>query len=468
MIQYWRRETNQHHFFKSKALIFYFTISLSFFVTSCKNSESDLGLNLRPDKGEFYSAETDTFTVNAFTVNEDSIKTDSLSTNILGVINDPPFGISVASIASEITVTQVGLSFGTTPKVDSVILYIRWDKIYNYGNTNTVQTMKIYTLNEKIEDSKKYFSNHKTQIGTQIGTWSGIFNIKDSVTIKEGGKTVKKAPGLLIKLQKDFGELLANANASVYSSVPTFKEFIKGIVLVPQQTGLASGQGAIVGIDFFSGNSQLMVNYNDTSQHVFVFNNNCENFNTYDIKHTNPDLLNQLSNPGKHYNTTFVQSMSSCKTKIEIPYLFNLVENTVNQKIVINEAALVFTPLNGSVSSYYALPSRLYLFEPDKVTKENKPILDFIDFLDPELGPFSLYGGTYNSLTGEYTIRFTRQLQFMLDQYKLTNDKNFNRGFYVTIPSDKPITPTRLILDNTRLPNHKALKFRITYSKIKT
>ena len=184
----------------------------------------------------------------------------------------------------------------------------------------------------------------------------------------------------------------------------------------------------------------------------------------YDVQHTNPDLLNQLANPGKHYNKTYVQTMGGCKTKIEIPYILNLVPAAKNERIIINEAALVLTPKNGSFSTSYTLPARLYLFQPDKDNKQNSAIIDFIDYLDPKLSIFSLYGGGYNSLTGEYTIRFTRHLQYLLDQ----NDKNLNRGFYVTIPSDKPITPTRLVLDNTRLPNYKALKLRITYSKIKT
>ena len=62
MIRCWRLVTNPILHFKPKGLVFYITL-LILFVASCKNSESDLGLNLRADKGEFYSAETDTFTV---------------------------------------------------------------------------------------------------------------------------------------------------------------------------------------------------------------------------------------------------------------------------------------------------------------------------------------------------------------------------------------------------------------------
>jgi hypothetical protein len=464
MIQCWLRAINLLLFSKPSGLKFYLIIFISVFIVSCKNSDSDLGLNLRPDKGEFYSAETDTFTVIAYTVEEDSIKTDSLSTNILGAMYDPQFGISTSGIATEATITQANISFGTTPKVDSVILYIRWDKAYAYGNTKSKQNMKIYTINEKIDDSKKYFSNYKPSLGSEIGNWTGNFNITDSIKLKQGKTIVKKGPGLLIKLNTSFGELLAKADPTVYSGVPTFKEFLKGIVFEPSKLGLTSGEGAILGADFFSGNSQIIVYYNDTLQHAFVFNNNCENYNLYTTDNNNTNIINQLAKPGMHYPSTYVQSMGGCKTKIEIPYLFNLIKNTVNERVIINEAALVLTPLNGTITTQYPLPNRLYLLQPDEKTKENAPILDFLDFLDPGFGRYSLYGGGYNSLTGDYTIRFTRHLQNILDQ----KNENLNRGFYVTIPSDKPITPSRVVLNTTRTSSNKALKLRITYSKIKT
>ncbi len=467
MTQYWQSKTKLWLRAKSVGFIYILILLSGVAITSCKNTDSDLGLNLRPDKGELYSAETDTFTVNAFTVREDSLKTDSLSTNLLGAMVDPEFGLSSAGVATQLTLTQIDLSFGATPKIDSARLYIRWDKDYFYGNLSSNQSMKIYYLKDSISSGMKYYSNIKPLLGEEIGEWAGSFNLKDSITVKENGRTVKKAPGLLIKLNKKVSEDFAKASASVYGSVSAFKTFVRGIVIVPQSLGIPSGQGAIAGVDFFTGNSQLVVHYNDTMQHSFVINNSCENYNMYNTNHSNPDILNQIANPGKHFNTTYIQTMGGCKTKVEIPYILNLCNLAMpNERIVINEAAFVFTPQNGSISTSYGTPIRLFLLQPDKTTNLNSPILDFLDYIDPKMGAFSIYGGGYNSLTNEYTIRFTRHLQYLLDQYKL-NGTNLNRGFFVTIPSDKPITPTRLILNNTRLPNYKALKFRVTYSKIK-
>lgn len=467
MIQSWRPAISHYIGYGSKKNVVYLLLSFWLLLFSCKNSESDLGINIRPDGGTVFSDQTDTFTVNAFTVREDSIKTDSLSTNTLGAMNDPLFGISTAGIASQLTLSQADISFGATPKVDSVILYIRWDKDFHYGNLNSTQFMNVYYLNENIEESKKYFSNYQAQLGAEIGIWNGNFNLTDSVKLKAGKKIITKAPGLRIKLYKKVGEDLANANPLVYSSVLLFKQFLKGIVLLPQKGGIAVGEGAIAGADFFSGNSQLIVHYNDTLQHTFTFNNSCSNFNVYDIKHSNPDLKNQLQHPSMPASKTYVQSMGGCKTKIEIPYLLNLVKDLKNERIIINEATLVLTPQNGTVSTTYPLPGRVNLFQPDKISKRNSAILDFLDFIDPIIGKYSIYSGGYNTLTGQYTIRFTRYLQDMLDKNLIIGENN-NRGFYVTIPSDQPITPSRLVLDNTRNSGYKALKLRITYSKIKT
>lgn len=464
MIQCWPPAIKHRFLFRSHCYHFLFPVVICMVAYSCRNSETDLGLNLRPDKGEFYSAESDTFTVLAYTVAEDSIKTDSLSTNLLGAMHDPEFGLSLSGIASEITITQSGLDFGVSPKVDSVLLYMRWDKSYQYGNTKSKQRLKLYTVNEKIEDAKSYYSNYKVALGTEIGNWTGTYNLNDSVSLKTGKTLSKKGPGLLIKLNKSFGESMAMADA--YGSVEKFKEFLKGIAFLPQEAGLLPGEGSIIAADFFTGASQIVVYYNDTLNRQFFFNTSCENFNTYSVKHSNADLANQLSKPKQHYNKSYIQSLGGCKTKIEIPHLLNLVKNISGERIIINEAALVLTPYNGSVNSHYGLPVRLNLFQPELNTNQNKLIIDLLDYLDPVYGGYALYGGSYNSLTGSYTIRFTRHLQNVLDTY-LISGENLNRGLFVTIPSDRPITPSRLILDNTRQANYKALKFRISYSKVK-
>lgn len=462
---FWVVKVSRLFSIKYKFLIHNLTLVILLSVFSCKNTDSDLGLNLMPDKGEFYSAQTDTFTINAFTVKDDSVKTDSLSSNILGSINDPLFGTTSSSVASQLTITQTGISFGAAPKVDSVVLYIKWDKNYYYGNLKSIQSLKIYELNEKIEESKQYFSNHKISLGSLIGTWSGNFNHNDSLSIKYEQQKIKVPPGLAIKLQNSIGEKLATANSTVYSSVESFLEFFKGIAIISESTGLNPGEGGISAIDMFSGISLLMVYYNDSLQHNFELNNNCSNFNIYDYNHSNPDITNQIANKGKNYSTTYIQTMGSCKTKIEIPHLLNLVKELKNERIIVNEAALIFTPLNGTVSTTYTLPLRLNLFQPD-IKNHDSAIIDFVDYIDPSTSYYSKYGGSYNTLSGDYTIRFTRQLQYIFDQY-LINGKNINKGFFVKIPSDRPVTPTRIVLDNSRNGAYKFLKFRITYTKIK-
>jgi hypothetical protein len=468
MTQFWLLATKTKPFFKSKGLIYSFLLTSSLFMASCRNTESDLGLNLRADKGEIYAAETDTFTVNAFTVREDSLETSSLSTSLLGAMNDPDFGISTAILATQISITQKDISFGPTPKLDSAILYIAFDKKYSYGNLNSTQYMNVYYLNEVLDINKKYFSNYQATLGTEIGVWNGKFSLTDSVSFREGNKIVKKAPGIKIKLNKKVATDLANADPSVYSSIESFKAFLKGIVLIPQKGGIASGQGGIASVDIRSGNSKLIIHYNDTSQQSFVLNDNCVHFNNYSKKDLNSDLISQLAKPGTHQNTSYVQSMAGCKTRIEIPHLLNLAKNLNNERIIINEAALVFTPKNGSISSEYPLPLRLNLLQPKNAANDQYSdlIQDFLDYINPQIGVRSGYGGTYNSLTGEYTIRFTRHLQSVVNKYFETGE-NLNRGFYVTIPSDSPMTPSRLILNNTRLPNYKALKLRLTYTKVK-
>jgi hypothetical protein len=72
---------------------------------------------------------------------------------------------------------------------------------------------------------------------------------------------------------------------------------------------------------------------------------------------------------------------------------------------------------------------------------------------------YTNYGGLYDATTGSVTFHFNRHLQNILDQYLITG-QDLNKGFFLTIPSDFPITPGRFYMDNTKT------KVKIIYTKL--
>src|SRR2546425_812261 len=98
-------------------LIFNFRFSLililSFLIITggCKKPE-DLGLNVLPSSDPLGTPFSDTATILSVTTREDSLKSDELSRMVLGSYNEPEFGLSDASVFTQILL-------GNTPSLRS-------------------------------------------------------------------------------------------------------------------------------------------------------------------------------------------------------------------------------------------------------------------------------------------------------------------------------------------------------------
>jgi len=75
------------------------------------------------------------------------------------------------------------------------------------------------------------------------------------------------------------------------------------------------------------------------------------------------------------------------------------------------------------------------------------------------------YGGNLDPETNTYTFHVNRHLQDLLDTYLATGEKK-DRGFYLIIPSDNPITASRLVLDNSQNGTEPKIEFKVTYIKL--
>jgi hypothetical protein len=436
-----------------------------FFAFSCKKKDSDLGLNLRSDNGLIDAIVVDTFKVIAYTVKQDSLRTDSLNSNTLGAINDPVFGTSVASLHVNFKLDELGFDFGPTPKFDSIILsMVHYNAQDYYGDTNSTIKLNIYRLDEKLVSANKYFSNYQFSKSDLIDTWEGEFGPTDSAIFTEKGKVITGLPQLRIKLDQNFGQSFIDNAPGIFTSQETFDDFLNGIAIVPDASGLAIGQGVIAPFLLTSIHSNLTLYYNDSLIKEFNINNSADRVNTYELSNWSADISNQLSNPGVNSPQVYVQSMGGLKAKIEIPELFDLVKD--GNRIMINEAKITFQIEPGSDVDGFVAPDRMLMFVPSQNTNTDSV---FIDLRDAVLPPNSAWVGRTNyggSRDGDsYTFHFNRYLQELLDDY-LIQEKNGNRGFYLTIPSDNPITPTRMILGNDPNEPNKKIKLKITYTKL--
>jgi hypothetical protein len=453
---------NKNNFkIKAKGLIPLFFLLI--FFGACKKESTQIGVGL---SGDLTGSDTMVTYQNIITrtVLDDSLSSDNLATNILGVINDPIFGYGKASLVVEPLLTEEGGDF-TNKEIDSVVLVLNYDieqvvgffpKLLRYGDMESELEIEVYQLQDTLEN-KRYTHKFNPTLGAKLGQFTGKFSF-DSVSRVVDGESIKVAPQMSITLDNSFGTTLFNN----VSSTTAFKNALKGLVLVPKSNPI-SGEGAIVGIEASNPFSGITVYYDDTLTKVFPLGSSSAKINLFE---TTPSgaIASQMSGTG-HFNTTYAQSLGGTKIKVDIPELNQIIE--MGEEIVINEASINFIVDASSVTSNYPVPSRLLLQIPDTtggVVAGGKSII-FIDAFDrlnnPNFAGLANYGGDYSE--GGYTFRFNRYLQQLVKEYIATGVNNFN-GFYLSVPSDFPVTPARTVLntDNTT----GAMKVSITYTKL--
>ncbi len=437
--------------------------------SACKKEASNIGIGFIPNAGNSNSI-TETFLdISVRSIHEDSLRTDTLNTNILGAINDPIFGTTSAGLIVQPLLSEAGDDL-SGEIVDSVILRLKYDKaqiiggvehVIKYGDLNTDIELNVYRLLDELAPEDKYYSDFEPSLGELVGTFSGKFEFFDSVLQVTDGDSTMLAPHLEIKLTNNFGQDIIDKSGLVFSSAEQWLEYLNGLVIVPNASALNMGEGAFVGIEAASTQSRLIIHYADTLSREIPLGPASERINFYNYDDQSVNITAQKQGSG-HFNTTYIQSLGASKIRIDIPALDTLIER--GEKIVINEAVLKVNVDKATVEENYPAPARLILFKPG-TDGLNSAIIDYIDDILPPSGWFghTNYGGTYDIEDKSYDFHFNRHLQGLIEEYINTGVNHFD-GFYLAIPSDFPITPSRAVLDTD--PSNEGIKVSVTYTKL--
>jgi hypothetical protein len=146
----------------------------------------------------------------------------------------------------------------------------------------------------------------------------------------------------------------------------------------------------------------------------------------------------------------YLQSMGGVQAVVSFPYIEDWADD---QKIVINEAKLVFS--NANTDSDFYPPGELVFFT----------LFDSgeLGFLEEQFEGASYFGGTYDPVSGQYFFRITQQLQKIL-----VNEADNNR-FSLGI-SGASLSPNRVVLVGPNPANadqfQKRVKLNLIYTKL--
>lgn len=442
-------------FLISTALIF-FLISLT---TSCESDPAVIGIDLLPDEEKLTVLYSDTTTVLVHSVFADSIKTDETSRNLLGSYIDPVFGLNTISIATQVRLSSVSVDFGENPVLDSIVLSFEYTTIpaslgsplVAYGDTTTVQTIKVFEINEDLVYDTAYYSNHNLSIKTtELASENVSFKPTDSIMVDT---SLVKAQ-FRIRLSEEFGNSIINAPEDALASVDGFLDFMKGLYIRPEPV---STGGAIVFFDLTVAASRLTLYYHNDEEektsYPFLINTLCARFMKFDHDYSlgDPSFIEQLNGDTTLAADNFyLQTLGGVEARVSFPYINDWKKD---QRIILNEAKLVF--YNADTASGFSPPLELFFF----VLNEDGSL----GFLDEQFEGTRYFGGYYQKASGEYFFRITQKLQKIIDGDQ--NNTTFSLGV-----SGASLMPNRVVLNGFNPQNadqyNNRIRLKLIYTKL--
>ncbi|MES2417812.1 MAG: DUF4270 domain-containing protein [Bacteroidota bacterium] len=418
------------------------TLLISLFLfASCENT-STIGLEIDPGKAVEGNL-IDTISITSRTMMDDDAITYGLNRHPLGILNDPIFGTTEASIAMSVGLPTQEYSFGKDAIIDSAVLVLNYSSEF-YGDSTKNYSIDVHQLSSNLNDAPSYLSaqtyaTNNTLIGNKTGRLFPNTKYKITDIVSDDKDTLKTVtPQIRIKLANDFIQNnILNLTAADLKSDVSFGNAFKGLHV--QVNKAASTANGMMFIDFATTNSSLSLYYRkadsvtngiDTVNAVFPISTTT-NAIAATIKHnySGTPIATQLNNPNQQYAVTYLQPMSGLRNKITFPYLAKFTENI--GKIVVNKAELVIDLSAGTDTNPFNGAPRLSLYKYDIAEKRTNVEVN-------DTSPEAI-GGYYDSIKKQYIFNLTVYIQ------NLISGKTVDYGTYLApIPTNEFLTTPSL------------------------
>ncbi len=431
---------------------------------SC-NEPNDLGMDLLPSNDLVrINSLVETESISSYTFREYPIRTDEPSKSLLGVFNDPLFGKTEINFASQFRL-QYQPDFGTNAVVDSVRLFLYYR--FLYGDTTTMQRIKIYELDESLiidttsasggsYDYPYYQDVDLKSMASpiQIGELEFTPQVaQDSAS----GDTLYQL--LKVPLDISLGEKLVNADSSQTKNNDVFLEYFKGLyieaekddpeggtVLYLEASSRSSFQGSAL-LVYYNNDENIAEEEPDTLYNAYVITNLCARVNSISHDYSGTPFETNLNNDtGPADSLIYVQATGGLKSKVLIDNL-SLWRDSANTAI--NKAVLVFqVDTIASEIDKFPPPSQLLFTYINEDGDEYLPV----DYAFSHI----FYGGVLNTNNYTYSFNITQHLQRIID------GETENLGFFLTT-AYKNSEAKRVVLKGSS--SKTGIRLIITYSK---
>lgn len=401
--------------------------------SSCKKDFSTLGLDLQPGSDKINGISLDTVTLKSFTTKEDSLSTDERTFSLLGSYTDPIFGRTDASFLSQIRLSTSNVTFGTSPVADSIVLYLDYSSYY--GDTNTLQNVSVYELENDVFIDSSYYSNLNI----------ANFIPNNLLLANQDYYPKPNDTSIAIKLDISLANKLVNADPDSLIDNTVFLKLFKGIYVKTQSI---LSNGAIIYFDLISARSKVTLYYHnstDTLKFDFLINSSCARVNLFKHDYTTSTINTVIGDSLTNDSLIYLQAMSGLMSKIKMPYLSSLKNDS---SIAIVKAELII-PVNNYDATFYKTPTKLLLVGYNSSGS--------YEFLPDYLVNSSYFGGAFYASDSTYRFNISRYVQQLVDNSRT----DYGMALFV---NENRVSANRVILRGPKCKNN-GMRLSITYLK---
>lgn len=410
--------------------------SLFLLLTGCQEDPGIIGRDILPDSDGIAFRKDSAEMVSTMTVRADSIVSSHKDAQLLGDIHDPVFGYSKAEFITRYGNTGTTHSFGTNPKVDSVIL-----TLYNYhyfGNDDALIRAGVYEFTGDLRGDTNYYSNFDvTGLYNQSGLGSVQFHPADTLV------------RIRIENQQYIDRIL-NAEDTLFRSYELFREEFRGLYITAEDPGQG---GAVVYFNLSDPLSAMRIYYanddHDSLSYEFGISANYPNLNLFSHDYRGTPVEPYLNDMPGNDSILFLQALGGVQAMIRLPEIDKWRDSA---DVAINRAELSVTPIfdNRFDIPSGARPEALSLF----TLGEDGRLKYLYDYL---LNPDG-FGGKYNDAKNVYIFNVTYHLQHLIRNADTGSD------FVLTVRSNA--SRQRTILEGGASLRDHPVRLKIVYSKL--
>lgn len=393
-------------------------IGITFSLSACEWGDQIESL-AQPNPDDFAVLLSDTVTIQLSTIGADSIMTGGPSRMLVGTYKDPYFG-KVRAMNFFQPTTESGVSIVENAEYDSLILSMRYDNSYSYGDTTQALNLSIYKLLADILDKNSYWNHNSTVYDpTPIGKVRIVPRPTTSDVLK-------------IRLSDALGkQIFQMAKDNKLTSNTDWINLVKGLVVMPA----ATDNGPVIGFKMRLGMDSTSVQLHYHTPLVSEYKKDSTIFKieaSYNQIVADPagtqlaklPANKRLSLPAAQSgNMAFMQAGTGIMMRVDLPYLKHF---KYTKYTAINKAFLRIRPLRASVTNALRVPPALYIYRVDKNNQF---------YTDGNGLPVPLYTLASTSSPQPVASRYTRDL-VNNDEYYLFDISSFATEIMTTESGD--------------------------------